>query len=133
MSHYLPHFPTARIRLLFVDTSLQLRSLIQSVSTHTARSAPPLPPAIPPALLAEARRLLAAVARIMAREKHWCGGLRLEGAPGWPELSARLAFADAALRRFSAIYLDHDDSGDDDESGAPDADSSAVAPRLGWR
>ncbi|RYE08026.1 MAG: hypothetical protein EOP22_15275 [Hyphomicrobiales bacterium] len=118
MSPFLPRFPSDRIRLLYVETELQLRSLMQALAARKPDRAP-----VPPALLAEARRLLNAVARLMSREKHWGAQFVLHAAPGWTELSARLALADTALRRFAAIYLPAPDSLDDDE------DLDSASPR----
>lgn len=135
MTHYLPHFPTQTIRVLFVDTELQLRSLRDTISNwanepsrarsdkahgKTASRRINQHP-VPPAIIAEAHRVLAAVARIMAREQHWRAPLLLGEAPGWPELLVRLDLAATALRRFSTIYLEPDDPFDEDEEDADDS------------
>ena len=129
MTRYLPHFPTDRIRILYIETELQLTSLSAAVKPNAARHPGQ---AAPSGIVADARRLLFALARIVARERNWRGQLRLVEAPSWAELDAKLGLATAALRRFAALYIDPSDPVDeeDDEAGEDPLPPLAPARRF---
>lgn len=124
--------PTIRLHIFFVETELQVRALAASIAPVVARHPHRQPPE---AVVADVRRLLAGVARIVARQQAWRGLLRLHGPFDWTALAAKLALADTALRRFGRIYIypredeEFEDEDDEDTEG-PDA---AGGPASAWQ
>lgn len=94
-----------RLVRLYDTTLPQLAALIAAI-TPLAHKRPAEPAAA--AVVADARTLLAEVARIVSREPRLRGRLLLAPSPDWASLGAKLALARAALAQFQSRYRGFD-------------------------
>ncbi len=104
-------YPNERVRLLFIDTKVQLTSLSPAIRPFALRH--PDKPA-PAAVVDVLRQLMRAVALITTREKGWHGLFELGETPSWAELATKVALAHTALDRYRRFHLpDSTPLGDD--------------------
>lgn len=101
MTHYVEE-PGPRMVRLYGETEPLFQTLAARVAPHATRRPDQ---AASPGIVADARHLLRACARLVARQSGWRGRLALAEAPSWAELDAKLGFGAAALAWFYQRHL----------------------------